>query len=127
MPELPEVETIRRRLAPLAEGRVVDAIDVLDARWCAPLPPVAVQDVVAGRRVEQLGRRGKYLLWQFEDDITLLMHLRMTGTILYDADPSQRYQRVVITLDDGHELRFCDPRRFGTGELAIGPDRKSVV
>ena len=122
MPELPEVETIRRRLAPLVEGRVVDAIDVLDARWCAPLPPVAVQDVVAGRRVEQLGRRGKYLLWQFEDDITLLMHLRMTGTILYDADPSQRYQRVVITLDDGHELRFCDPRRFGTGELAIGPD-----
>jgi formamidopyrimidine-DNA glycosylase len=53
-------------------------------------------------------------------EVHLIMHLRMTGTLLYDPDPAEPYQRVVFTLSDGHELRFCDPRRFGTGELAIG-------
>src|SRR3954463_15724109 len=48
------------------------------------------------------------------------MHLRMTGTLLYDPPPGTPYERVRWTLDDGHELRFCDPRRFGTGELALG-------
>lgn len=121
MPELPEVETIRRRLAPVVEGRRVTAIDVRDPRWCAPLAPAELAAAVEGRRVEALSRRGKYLLWELEDDITLLVHLRMTGTLLYDAAPAEPYQRVVFGLDDGHQLRFCDPRRFGTGELAIGP------
>src|SRR5436190_1360175 len=48
------------------------------------------------------------------------MHLRMTGTLLYDPPPGTPYERVRWTLDDGHQLRFCDPRRFGTGELALG-------
>ena len=122
MPELPEVETIRRRLAPVVEGRRIDELAVKDARWCSPLAPAELADAVEGRRIERLGRRGKYLLWELEDDIVLLVHLRMTGTLLYDADPAERYQRVRIGLDDGHDLRFCDPRRFGTGELAIGPE-----
>jgi formamidopyrimidine-DNA glycosylase len=71
--------------------------------------------------VERLGRRGKYLVWELEDDAFLLMHLRMTGTLLYDPPPDTPYERVRWSLDDGHELRFCDPRRFGTGELALGP------
>ena len=121
MPELPEVETIRRRLAPVVEGRAIASIEVLDPRWCSPLAPEAVADAVTARRIERLARRGKYLVWELEDDIAMLVHLRMTGTWLYDGDPAERYQRVVVRLDDGHELRFCDPRRFGTGELAIGP------
>ena len=120
MPELPEVETIRRQLAPLVEGRVVERLEISDPRWCLPLLPDAVVDAVAGRRVERLGRRGKYLVWQLEDEAFLLMHLRMTGTLLYDAPPGTPYERVRWVLDDGHELRFCDPRRFGTGELALG-------
>jgi formamidopyrimidine-DNA glycosylase len=75
---------------------------------------------VQGRRVEGLGRRGKYLVWELEDEAFLLMHLRMTGTLLYDPPPGTPYERVRWVLDDGHELRFCDPRRFGTGELALG-------
>ena len=122
MPELPEVETIRRRLAPVVEGRRITALDVSDARWCTPLAPDELAAAVEGRLVERLSRRGKYLVWQLEDDIALLVHLRMTGTLLYDADPAEPYQRVAFTLDDGHDLRFCDPRRFGTGELAIGAD-----
>jgi formamidopyrimidine-DNA glycosylase len=120
VPELPEVETIRRQLAPLVEGRVVARLEIADPRWCLPLAPEAVVDAVQGRRVERLARRGKYLVWELEDDAFLLMHLRMTGTLLYDPPPDTPYERVRWDLDDGHVLRFCDPRRFGTGELALG-------
>jgi formamidopyrimidine-DNA glycosylase len=121
IPELPEVETIRRQLAPLVEGRIVARLAISDPRWCLPLLSDAIVDAVQGRRVERLGRRGKYLVWELEDEAFLLMHLRMTGTLLYDPPPDTPYERVRFTLDDGHELRFCDPRRFGTGELALGP------
>ena len=120
MPELPEVETIRRRLAPLLEGRVLERLEISDPRWCLPLDPGAVRDAVEGRRIERLDRRGKYLIWELSDEVFLLGHLRMTGTLLYDPPPGTPYERVRFCLDDGHELRFCDPRRFGTGELAIG-------
>src|SRR3954452_8012215 len=119
MPELPEGETIRRQLAPLVEGRVLERLDIDDPRWCLPLAPEALRDAVEGRRVERLGRRGKYLVWELEDEAFLLMHLRMTGTLLYDPPEGTLYGRVRFALADGHELRFCDPRRFGTGELAL--------
>jgi formamidopyrimidine-DNA glycosylase len=120
VPELPEVETIRRQLAPLIEGRVVARLEIADPRWCLPLAAEAIVDAVQGRRVQRLARRGKYLVWELEDEAFLLMHLRMTGTLLYDPPPGTPYERVRWTLDDGHQLRFCDPRRFGTGELALG-------
>src|SRR3954464_4290341 len=117
MPELPEVETIRRHLAPHVEGRVLETVDVLDARWCRPLAPAEMEHALRGRRVERLSRRGKYLLWELSDELYLLMHLRMTGTLLLDPDPPTRHTRVRIGLGD-HELVFDDPRRFGTGQLA---------
>jgi formamidopyrimidine-DNA glycosylase len=120
VPELPEVETIRRALAPRVEGRVLRELEILDPRWCEPLDPGGLADAVEGRRVERLDRRGKYLVMAMEGEVHLIMHLRMTGTLLYDPDPDVLYQRVRFALDDGHELRFCDPRRFGTGQLAIG-------
>jgi formamidopyrimidine-DNA glycosylase len=120
MPELPEVETIRRHLAPLVERRTLRALDVLDAKWCEPLAPQALQDALVGRPVERLGRRGKYLVWEASDEVFLLMHLRMTGTLLYDAPPGALYVRVRLILDDGHVVSFCDPRRFGTGQLVVG-------
>jgi formamidopyrimidine-DNA glycosylase len=120
VPELPEVETIRRQLEPLVGGRVLARLQIADPRWCLPLAPEAIVDAVEGRRVERLGRRGKYLVWELADEAFLIMHLRMTGTLLYDPPPGTPYERVRFALDDGHELRFCDPRRFGTGELAMG-------
>jgi len=120
MPELPEVETIRRQLAPLVEGRTLARLTIDDARWCAPLAPGEVVAAVEGRTVERLGRRGKYLVWTFAEEVHLLVHLRMTGTLLYDPPPGTPYARVRLDLGDGHHLLFCDPRRFGTGELARG-------
>src|SRR5437868_6329893 len=120
MPELPEVETVRRQLAPRVEGRVLERVRVHDPRWCMPLTPRAMQQPVQGRRVESLGRRGKYLVWELSGERFLLQHLRMTGNLLYDPAEPPPYTRVEIDLDDGHQLRYVDVRRFGTGQLADG-------
>jgi formamidopyrimidine-DNA glycosylase len=122
MPELPEVETIRRQLAPHVEGRVLTRVEILDARWTVHRPAHDVVDAVQGRRVERLSRRGKYFIFELSGEVFLLVHLRMTGNLLLDPAPDTPYQRVVFTLDDGQVLRFCDPRRFGTGELALGEE-----
>ena len=121
MPELPEVETIRRHLAPRLEGRRLAALAIDDPRWCLPLAPNALADACEGRRIVALERRGKYLVLVLEAHRFLVMHLRMTGTLLYDPEPGQPYRRVTLGLDDAHEVAFCDPRRFGTGELVLSP------
>jgi formamidopyrimidine-DNA glycosylase len=129
MPELPEVETIRRQLAPLVEGRRLLHIEVLDPRWPRPLSPEELERALTGRRVERLGRRGKYLLWSFDGDVHLAQHLRMTGAVLADPDPRPAHARVLMRLGAqrggsrrGVRLVIDDPRRFGTGELLLGSD-----
>jgi formamidopyrimidine-DNA glycosylase len=122
MPELPEVETIRRQLAPLVEGRTLERVRILDGRWCRPLAPSEMQDALQGRRVERLGRRGKYLVWSLSEEVHLAQHLRMTGTMLCEPDPGQTHVRVRVELEGGGQLAIVDPRRFGTGELLLGDD-----
>src|SRR3954447_16257171 len=119
MSELPEVETIRRHLAPHVEGRTLRGLEVLDERWCRPLARDEMVAAVQGRVVERLGRRGKYLVWELEGEAYLLQHLRMTGTLLLDPEGAPPYTRVWLRLGD-HDLAYTDPRRFGTGELALG-------
>lgn len=121
MPELPEVETIRRQLAPLVEGRTLERVEVLDERWSRPLAPGELEDALRGRVVERLGRRGKYLVWHLSDDVHLAQHLRMTGTVLCDPKPEPAHVRVRMRLK-GARLAVVDPRRFGTGELLLGWD-----
>jgi formamidopyrimidine-DNA glycosylase len=121
VPELPEVETIRRHLAPHVEGRVLRALEVLDERWTRPLAGAEVAAAVEGRHVERLGRRGKYLIWELSDEAYLLQHLRMTGTLLLDPVGAPPHTRVWFRLD-GQDLAYTDPRRFGTGELALGDE-----
>src|SRR4051794_9690645 len=126
MPELPEVETIRRQLAPAVEGRVLKELQVLDPRWCEPAPPQEVADAVRGRRIEALSRRGKYLIWELEDEGYLAMHLRMTGNLLIvpaDGDVDGRpHLRARLVLDSGKRVLFVDVRRFGTGIVLLGHD-----
>lgn len=139
MPELPEVETIRRQLDPELEGIEVVELEILDSSWCAPGPPASVAAEVEGRRIEAFDRRGKYLLMRLEGELTLVMHLRMTGNLLL-AEPGEegapgeellrgdprlartadeeRHLRARFRLGDGRELWFVDPRRFGRGFVA---------
>jgi len=124
MPELPEVETIRRQLQGAVEGAVIDELRIDDPRWCAPLAPERVSEALVGREVLRLRRRGKYLVWECEGEVSLLVHLRMTGTLLLDPPAPLAHSRVLLTLSAraGQERRtiaFVDPRRFGTGQLAL--------
>ncbi len=120
MPELPEVETIRRQLAPELEGRTITAAEILDPRWTRPEPPELVQESLIGSRIEHLGRAGKYLVWELSADLHLLMHLRMTGTLLMDPIVDPSHTRVRFELDGERRLVYVDPRRFGTGHLLPG-------
>jgi len=147
VPELPEVETIRRQLAPLVEGRKLEQVEVLDPRWSRPLAPRELEDALRGRRVERLGRRGKYLVWELSGEIYLAQHLRMTGSVLVEPDPEPVHTRVRMWLGPRRapqargtrtargggpgrrtpsagrlHLVVSDPRRFGTGELLAGEE-----
>jgi formamidopyrimidine-DNA glycosylase len=129
MPELPEVETIRRQLAPQVEGRVLERLEVLDARWCDPAAPAEVEDAVRGRPVERLSRRGKYLIFELADEVHLVMHLRMTGNLLLVppredvAGRPHLRARLELGMREGIEgvrVLFIDQRRFGTGIVLLG-------
>ena len=136
MPELPEVETIRRQLEPKLRGARIERLEVLDPRWTRPVDPGQVEARVGGRTIEALGRRGKYLLLELADDLTLVMHLRMTGNLLLveegaivaavEEDAARRaddrFLRACFLLEDGRELRFSDARRFGEAFL-LADDR----
>lgn len=120
MPELPEVETIRRQLAPHLEGRTLVDVEILDPRWTRPLHPAAAADELRGRQVQHVGRRGKYLVWELSGERFLLVHLRMTGALLLDPRAEPLHTRVRFKLGGGHRLLYVDPRRFGTGHVLNG-------
>ena len=140
MPELPEVETVVRQLGPEVEGRGIRRLEVLDGRWSRPRQPEELGGAVSGARIERLGRRGKYILMGLDRERTLVMHLRMTGNLvlregeeaiepsagrrLYEGERSteERHLRARFVLDDGRELWFTDPRRFGEAFLIEGSE-----
>ena len=113
MPELPEVETVRRAIAPALEGRTLERVEIGDMRLTRPEDPDVVAAELTGERVAQVDRRGKYLILRFESGRALLIHLRMTGTLLRDL-AGATHVRAVLGLDDGSEVAYRDVRRFGT-------------
>jgi formamidopyrimidine-DNA glycosylase len=117
MPELPEVETVRATLAPVLTGRRLDRVDILDTRLVRPFEPLAVAAELEGERIEAVERRGKYLVFRFESGRSLLIHLRMTGSLRHAANlapADDPYRRAVVRLDDGSDVMYRDVRRFGT-------------
>lgn len=124
MPELPEVETIRRALAPALRGRRIETAEILDWRFTRPDPPRQVEEELRGALVREISRAGKYLIWELSGDRHLLIHLRMTGTLLLDPAMDPPHTRVRLQLDDGHRMIYVDPRRFGTGHLLYGADAR---
>ncbi|MGC8879463.1 MAG: bifunctional DNA-formamidopyrimidine glycosylase/DNA-(apurinic or apyrimidinic site) lyase [Anaerolineae bacterium] len=133
MPELPEVETIVRYLRREAlPGRIITQVTV---EW-RPMVQRSFLDVLTelpGRCIERVERRGKYIVFPLSGEIVLLIHLKMSGRVyVCTADaPPDPYTRVTFALDDGREMRFRDPRKFGrvylTPDIALvlghlGPD-----
>ncbi|HLX32216.1 MAG TPA: bifunctional DNA-formamidopyrimidine glycosylase/DNA-(apurinic or apyrimidinic site) lyase [Gaiellaceae bacterium] len=117
MPELPEVESVRRQLEPALVGRRFERVQIHDSRLVRPFEPAEVAAELEGERVEDVGRRGKYLVVRFESGRVLLIHLRMTGSLLHAAGgslPDDPHRRAVVKLDDGSDVAYRDVRRFGT-------------
>ena len=120
MPELPEVETVRRALDPVLCGRRLEQVEIGDGRLTAPADPDAVAAELTGERVEGVGRRGKYLLFHLQDGRTLVCHLRMTGWFGHETPvpgTNVSHVRATWTLDDGSRVVYRDQRRFGTWRL----------
>jgi formamidopyrimidine-DNA glycosylase len=120
MPELPEVETVRRGLAPVLEGRVLVRVEQRrpDLRW--PIPKDFVERLT-GQRVERLERRAKYMLWFMDNDTVMLLHLGMSGRVqISEARPEtlDTHDHIVFTTDAGAVIRYNDARRFGSVDLA---------
>jgi formamidopyrimidine-DNA glycosylase len=126
MPELPEVETVMRGLAPSMEGAVIARAQVNrpDLRW--PFPDRMAERLV-GQRVDRLRRRSKYILADLASGETLLIHLGMSGRMLVSGDPlgqfvhdhpaAEKHDHVVLDMDNGARITFNDPRRFGAMDL----------
>jgi formamidopyrimidine-DNA glycosylase len=126
LPELPEVETVRRGLEPVLVGRTIARVDVRrpDLRW--PFPP-RLAERLTGAGVESLGRRSKYLLAALAAGDTLILHLGMSGRLLVSgarvgrfhhphAAPA-KHDHLILDLDDGGRVTFNDARRFGSVDL----------
>lgn len=126
MPELPEVETVRRGLSPAMEGHIIARAQVNrpDLRW--PFPE-NMADRLTGKRVLGLRRRSKYILGDLDSGETLLIHLGMSGRMLISGDPlgqfvhdhpsPEKHDHVVLDMDNGARITFNDPRRFGAMDL----------
>jgi formamidopyrimidine-DNA glycosylase len=140
MPELPEVETVAAGLRPLLVGRVVTGCDVRFPTVVRYPDPAHFACRLTGRKVVAVGRRGKYILVRLDGPLDgaedpenpigpgdlLVMHLGMTGElrVAERADAEPDHLHAVFTLDDGHELRYRDPRRFG--RLLLGTSEELV-
>ena len=122
MPELPEVETIRRDLERLVVGRRIVSAKVVLSKLLRGYPEGRFKKRLIGRRLTAAGRRAKILILDLDSGDKLLVHLKMSGRFLYlPADaPTAKHTHLVFGLDNGHELRFVDMRQFGYFKLAEG-------
>ena len=132
MPELPEVETVRRTLAPVVEGRIVAEASFAWPRTCAG-DPRATEEGLRGQRIERLERYGKYLLFRLRRrgrESLLVVHLRMTGNLIVNGARGE-FTRASMSLDDGTAVVFQDVRKFGRWQwserlparlAALGPE-----
>ena len=112
MPELPEVETTRRGLSPLVEGRVIESMVVRQPQLRWPIPTII--QTLKNQPIRGLWRRGKWLVWDL-DEGHMLWHLGMSGSFRGWVDPPApgKHDHVDLIIKDGHTIRFTDPRRFG--------------
>jgi formamidopyrimidine-DNA glycosylase len=111
MPELPEVETIKNELTPHLIGRTITAITLFDDRIVRQPPPKEFSARLIGQKITGIGRRGKYLIFGLSSGESLIIHLKMTGSLW--LKPPEKFTRAIIHLDYGTKVYFRDPRKFG--------------
>jgi formamidopyrimidine-DNA glycosylase len=112
MPELPEVETIKNELLPHVLGRTITGVELYWERIVRQPSPEEFRSLVIGRKITSLSRRGKYLFFQLSGGLVLVMHMKMTGSLLVNSSDA-RFTRAVLHLDNGVAVHFWDPRKFG--------------
>jgi formamidopyrimidine-DNA glycosylase len=125
MPELPEVETIKNELAPWVVGQSFTKVTIPDARLVCGCAAKEVRRGLVGQKVESLERRGKYLILHLSNGQALIIHLRMTGSLLLNPKGTDRHARAVFHLSNGHRFVFNDRRRLGV--LWLVGDAHTVV
>lgn len=127
MPELPEVETTRRGIAPHVTGQPITDVVVRQRALRWPVP-ARIRHRLVGRTVTSVDRRAKYLLLAADPD-TVIIHLGMSGSlrVVTDGRPALKHDHVELAFASGARLRFSDPRRFGSVHLAKNPERHWLI
>jgi len=125
MPELPEVETIKNDLVPWIVGQTLTEVDILDARLVWGGSVKEVRRGLIGQTIESLERRGKYLIFHLSNGKALVLHFRMTGSLLLNPGEVDRYARAIFHLSSGHHLVFSDRRCLGL--LWLVDDADTVI
>lgn len=126
MPELPEVETVKRALAPHVDQQVIKNVKFFTARLRQFLNEDEFIERINGKRILSLERRSKYLLFKMEGESWILSHLGMTGSwrLVHSDEARLKHEHISIALNDGsQELRYCDPRRFGEFRIIQAADK----
>ena len=125
MPELPEVETVRRTLEPYVLNRPICRVEVLYPRALQDTSPKEFSKALEGSSFVELRRRGKYLLFEVSTGLYMVVHLRMTGRLIVVSSnqvPIEKHTAAIFQFGEGSELRFVDQRKFGTINL-LPPER----
>jgi formamidopyrimidine-DNA glycosylase len=124
MPELPEVETIKNDIAPYAVGHTIKNVEILNPSTVKqPSVPEFIKNVT-GRKITDITRRGKYLFFRLDKNGILMMHMKMTGSLLVNPG-SSRFTRAILHLDKGVDIHFSDARKFG--KMWLEKDEKAVM
>lgn len=128
MPELPEVETVRRSLAPHLMGRKIEEVKVIMPKIIKYPESQRFVELLTGEVIQELKRRGKYLLFSLSSNYIWVTHLRMTGQYIYTKPqvPRDKHTHLIFILDNGYELRYVDIRKFGMMYL-LRPEEFSVA
>jgi formamidopyrimidine-DNA glycosylase len=124
MPELPEVETIKNELLPHVLGRKIEGADIYWDKMIRKPSAKEFSKRVIGQKITGLSRRGKYLFFHLSGGETLVMHMKMTGSLLVNP-ANDKYSRSVLHLDKGIDVHFRDPRKFG--KMWLEKDEAAVV
>ena len=141
MPELPEVETVRTVLYPYIVGQTITKVTINLPKVVANLQPTEFVKNLVGQRINEFTRRGKFLTLHLQTGATVVLHLRMTGTLTIEKHdtPTEKHTNLILTFDNGQELRFIDSRGFGhwwyfapnqtdsSGQLLLGPEPPAVT